>query len=119
RQKRFDFFKAVDDLDDHGQVFRKAEDLSRVQDTVFAESHYAAKHCRACESCFTRLQHNHFVKRLVPNFVAFADEDSKQITFFRSRHAITFAKLTPSQTSARLTTLERATFTKAKNRSPP
>src|SRR5205085_12176750 len=96
QQKRFDLFKAVDDLYCRRQVFRKAKDLSRVQDTVFAETHYPAKHRRASKSCFTGLQRNHFVKRLVPDFVAFADEDSKQVTFFRNRHAITLAKVYPN-----------------------
>src|SRR5262249_5936609 len=47
REKCFNFFQAVDDFDNHRQVFGQTQDLGRTHHTVPAEAHNAAQDCRA------------------------------------------------------------------------
>src|SRR5689334_13597468 len=93
RQERLHFFETVHDLDDHRQVFGETQDLGRVQNAVLTETHHTAQHRGAGKTCLASLQHDHFVERFMAHRIAFADKDSKQVTFFRNRHAITFARL--------------------------
>src|SRR5215470_19209143 len=89
-----------------------------MQNAVLTETHHPAKYRSSRKTCRACFQHDHLIERFVAYLVAFTDKDSKQITFFRNRHAITFAKLYPSQTSASPARFETATLTKASNSSP-
>src|SRR5262249_36868118 len=91
RQECFNFFQAVDDLHNHGQVLGKAKDLCRMHDAVPAEAHNAAQNGRDGKSGFSGFQNNRFIQRNMPVLVGLAYKNSKQIT-----------KISPSRTRLKL-----------------
>ena len=80
------FSGVVDDLDDHRQVLRQAQDLGRVDAAVGAVAEVAAQHGGAGEVPLARRLHDRLVERLVVIAVAVADEDSQQLGALRQMH---------------------------------
>ena len=80
------FFLAVDDFDDDGQVFGKAEDFAGVESAVLAETHGATQDGGACEVLFACFHDDGFVKGLTFPVITFADEDSEEDSGFGDIH---------------------------------
>jgi hypothetical protein len=92
RKERFNFFQAVDDLNNHRQVFRKPQDLRCMHDTMPAEAHHAAQNGRAGKPGFSGFRNNRLIQGNMPVLVGFADKNSKQITLFRNFHETHIAR---------------------------
>src|SRR5215813_14264382 len=92
RKEGLNFFQAVDDLDNHRQVFGKPQDLRRMHNAMPAVPHHAAQNRRAGESGFSGFRNNRFIQENMPVFVGFADKNSQQITLFRNFHETHIAR---------------------------
>src|SRR5262249_40244930 len=120
REEGLNFFQAVDDLDNHRQVFGKPQDLRRMHNAMPAVPHHAAQNRRAGESGFSGFRNNRFIQGNMPVFVGFADKNSQQITLFRNFHETHIAREIeyPTQTKIKPTTFDTKMFALARKIPP-
>ena len=76
-----DALRLIDDLDDHGQVFREAQDARTMDAAVGAKAKIAAQHGSAGQFALARPFNDDLIERPSLELVALTDEDAQQPCF--------------------------------------
>jgi hypothetical protein len=86
-QKSFDFFAAVDQLDDNREVGRNLKSLGSVKTTGFSKAHWTSENRCASQMHLASFQHNRFVERQTVIAVILSDENAKEDSFSWNFHS--------------------------------
>ncbi len=114
-----------DDLDDHRQILRQAQDFGGVNVAGMAEADVSAQHGRAAEMHFAGFEDDRLVQRQMLKPVVLAEEDLQQHGVAWNLHAQApfiilrdAASTKPAQTPIRHSTTDRTTLPPARKNSP-